>query len=85
MFLPSVCNLQRLGTRRPLVPRDSEEEASCPSGLLPVPLSLHHPNGPLEAPPRVLTSALVAEQTVEGPEVIANQMLLVGRGWTRPA
>lgn len=55
------------------------------TGLLPLPLSLHHPNGPLEAPPRVLTSALVAEQTAEGPEVIANQMLLVGRGWTPPA
>ena len=35
--------LQGLGTQRPLVSSDSQEEAFCPAGPPAIPLSLHHP------------------------------------------
>lgn len=65
--------------------RPPARPACCPQAPLPVPLPLHHPKGPLEAPLRVLTSVLVAEQTAEGPEVIDNELLLARQGWAPPA
>lgn len=70
-----------------LQPSGSQEEASCPFCLLPtaslpVPLSLHHCTGPLEAPLRALTSALVAEEMAEGPDAAGQPGLGSSRlGW----